>query len=227
MVLEVIVQSLDDARAALEGGADRLEVVRAIEDGGLTPPLELVHEIAAHVGLPLRVMVRENAGFRIDDGELDRLRSAAYAFESAGVHGIVLGFADPGGVRMEEVMSVLAEAPRVAVTFHRAFDTLLEPDAAIPVVAACPQVDRILTSGGNGSAEDRCARLHRYSMAAAGRLHIVAGGGVDEDSIRAFARTQCVQEVHVGRAARADSHPSSAVSARRVAALRKLLDRSG
>src|SRR5262245_44731088 len=63
MLLEVIVQSLDDARAALAGGADRLEVVRAIEDGGLTPPIELVHEIAAHVGLPLRVMVRENAGY--------------------------------------------------------------------------------------------------------------------------------------------------------------------
>src|SRR5512145_2202459 len=78
MILEIIVQSLDDARAALEGGADRLEGVRAIEDGGLTPPLELVHEIAAHVGLPLRVMVRENAGFRIHEGELDRLQRAAY-----------------------------------------------------------------------------------------------------------------------------------------------------
>jgi hypothetical protein len=42
-----------------------------------------------------------------------------------------------------------------------------------------------------------------------------------------FARTQCVQEIHVGRAARADSHPSAAVSAKRVAALRKLIDGSG
>ena len=227
MLLEVIVQSLDDARAALEGGADRLEVVRAIEDGGLTPPIELVHEIAAHVGLPLRVMVRENAGYRIDAGELDRLQRAAYAFAAANVDGIVLGFADPGGVRMADVMSVLAEAPGVAVTFHRAFDTLIDPVAEIPTVAACPQVDRILTSGGNGTAEERIELLRRFSMAAADRLTIIAGGGVDEASIKAFVRTQCVKEIHVGRAARADSQSSGAVNAKRVAVLRKLIDASG
>ena len=227
MLLEVIVQSLDDARAALEGGADRLEVVRAIDDGGLTPPLELVHEIAAHVGLPLRVMVRENAGYRIEAGELDRLQRAAYAFEAANVDGLVLGFADPGGVRMTDVLSVLAEAPAVAVTFHRAFDTLSDPVTAIPIVAACSQVDRILTSGGNGTAEERADQLHRYSMAAGDRLTIVAGGGIDEASIKAFVRTQCVKEIHVGRAARADSHHAAAVSAKRVTALRKLIDVSG
>jgi copper homeostasis protein len=227
MLLEVIVQSLDDARAALEGGADRLEVVRAIEDGGLTPSIELVHEIAAHVGLPLRVMVRENAGYRIDAGELDRLQRAAYAFEAANVDGIVLGFADPDGVRMADVVSVLADAPRVAVTFHRAFDSLRDPIEAIPLVAACPQVDRLLTSGGNGSPDERADRLHRYSKAAGARLTIIAGGGVDEASIRTFVRTQCVQEIHVGRAARTDSQSSAAVNAKRVAALRKLVDASG
>jgi copper homeostasis protein len=39
MLLEVIVLSVEDARAAEEGGADRLEVVRDIHLGGLTPPL--------------------------------------------------------------------------------------------------------------------------------------------------------------------------------------------
>ena len=33
LLLEVIVQTEADARAAAEGGADRLEVVRAIRDG--------------------------------------------------------------------------------------------------------------------------------------------------------------------------------------------------
>ena len=65
-LLEVIVQTLADAREAARGGADRLEVVRALEDGGLTPPLALVQEIAAEVSLPLRVMVRENAGYSTD-----------------------------------------------------------------------------------------------------------------------------------------------------------------
>ena len=63
IVLEVIVESVADAREAARGGADRLEVVRALELGGLTPPLTLVREIAEAVSLPLRVMVRGNAGY--------------------------------------------------------------------------------------------------------------------------------------------------------------------
>jgi copper homeostasis protein len=63
MLLEVIVLSVDDARTATEGGADRLEVVRDIRQGGLTPPLALVRAIQRETHLPLRVMVRENAGY--------------------------------------------------------------------------------------------------------------------------------------------------------------------
>jgi copper homeostasis protein len=225
ILLEVIVQSIEDARAAMEGGADRLEVVRAIEDGGLTPSIDLVHEIAAAVPLPLRVMVRENPGFRIGVGELNRLQQAARAFEDAGVHGIVLGFADPDGVRVTELKSVLAAASRVPVTFHRAFDSLKDPIGAIPAIAACPQVDRILTSGGSGSTAERVSRLRRYATAGSPRLTIVAGGRVDEDSLASFSRSGCVQEVHVGRAARGDGRSAGAVTARRVGVLRELLDR--
>ena len=57
------MQTVADAREAARGGADRLEVVRDLESGGLTPPLALVAAIAAETALPLRVMVRENAGF--------------------------------------------------------------------------------------------------------------------------------------------------------------------
>jgi len=39
-LLEVIALSADDAIAAERGGADRLEIVRAIDTGGLTPDLE-------------------------------------------------------------------------------------------------------------------------------------------------------------------------------------------
>ena len=73
MLLEVIVQTADDALAAQDGGADRLEVVRDIGVGGLTPSLALVDAIQAVTQLPLRVMVRENAGFSIGDGELPAL----------------------------------------------------------------------------------------------------------------------------------------------------------
>ena len=39
MLLEVIATSLDDALAAEDGGAGRLEIVHDLERGGLTPPV--------------------------------------------------------------------------------------------------------------------------------------------------------------------------------------------
>ena len=222
--LEVIVQSVGDARAAEEGGADRLEVVRSIEHGGLTPALDVVHEIAAAVRLPMRVMVRENAGFTIGNGELRRLQEAAASLEAANVDGIVIGFAGGGSLRLPDLENVLSAASRVRVTFHRAFDSLDDPIAAIPLVARCAQVDRILTSGGTGAPAARVETLRRYAKVA-GRLTMVAGGGVDDAAAAMFAQSNCVTEIHIGRAARADRVPGSPVAARSVAAIRALLDR--
>ena len=58
-ILEVIVSSLEDAKQAEAGGADRLEVVRDLEVGGLTPDFQLVEQIAGAVRIPIRVMLRE------------------------------------------------------------------------------------------------------------------------------------------------------------------------
>lgn len=225
MLLEVIVQSVEDARAAADGGADRLEVVRAIEDGGLTPPIELVEAIAAAVPLPVRVMVRENPGFALLPGELERLQQTARALHRAGVDGIVVGFADANGVRMQDVAGVLSAAPSVRATFHRAFDILIDPLAAIPAIAGCGQIDRVLTSGGVGTASERARRLARYS--AASRLTILAGGGVDAECAGLFARERVVREIHIGRAARVNGDAGGPVSAADVRMIRRSIDQSG
>ena len=227
LLLEVIVQSEADARAAAEGGADRLEVVRAIREGGLTPPLSLVRTIARTTALPLRVMVRENAGYALDDGELPVLRHAAAELAEAGVDGIVIGFARAGLVAIDDLARVLEAAPGVRATFHRAFDAIDDPLSAIDALAGVPQIDRILTDGGGGSPQARCDRLHGYAARGAGRLTVIAGSGVTDETVALFARTGCVREVHVGRAAREDGNPEGPVSAARVRRLRALADGGG
>lgn len=223
MLLEVIVLTVADAVAAAEGGADRLEVVRDMRQGGLTPPLTLVRDIAAATPLPLRVMVRANGGYTLEDDELFPLREAAAAFADAGVHGLVVGFAHGGHPDLDAVRRILDAAPGARATFHRAFDTLPDPLAAIAAIARLPAIDRILTRGGEGPAAARAARLAAWRGAAAGRLEIVAGGGVDEDALALFARQGVVREIHVGRAARDGGDPEGPVSAARVRHLKALL----
>ncbi len=222
MLLEVIVQSVSDAREAARGGADRLEVVRNLEAGGLTPPHDLVRDIAAEVSLPLRVMVRENDGYATHPGERSALADAAAAFADLGVDGIVIGFARDGQPQIDDVIDVVPTAVRV--TFHRAFDQLADPCGAIARLSTVAQIDRILTSGGEGSPMARCERLHEYQALAGSRLTIIAGGGVDEELLRLLAQRQIMREIHVGRAAREGQRLDGAVSAASVRRLRTLLD---
>src|SRR5687768_8721585 len=108
LVLEVIVQSAADARAAEAGGADRLEVVRDIERDGLTPSIEVVRDIQAVSRLPLRVMVRESDGFSIrNEDELRRLQQAFAAFAALGIDGAVVGFARDGALDLQAMRAVL------------------------------------------------------------------------------------------------------------------------
>jgi copper homeostasis protein len=223
VLLEVIVQTMADARQAVRGGADRLEVVRDIRDGGLTPPLSLVRAIAEETALPLRVMVRENAGYAMNPDELPLLRGAAVDFSSLGVDGIVIGFAERGRLALDDVRRVLEAAPAVRVTFHRAFDQLRDPVSAIDELTRVAQIDRILTDGGGGDAASRCRRLGDYRARAGDRLAILAGGGVDEAILAHLAANACVREIHVGRIAREGNDPEGAVSADRVRRLRDLL----
>jgi copper homeostasis protein len=223
-VLEVIVDSVADAREAAAGGADRLEVVRALELGGLTPPLLLVREIAEAVSLPLRVIVRGNAGYATDAEERAALRGDAASLAALGIDGLVIGFSDAGQPRLDDLLDVVGAIGDVRATFHRAFDQLRDPLGAIDVLKNVSPVDRILTSGGDGPPQARCGRLADYQRRAGDRLTIIAGGGVDDVMLAEIARTRCVREVHVGRAAREGGRQEAPVTATAVARIRRILE---
>jgi copper homeostasis protein len=226
VILEVIVQTIEDAQEATAGGADRLEVVRDILQGGLTPSIALVRDIQQATTLPLRVMVRENAGYTTDTAELATLQRAAHELWSLGVDGLVIGFAEHGRLRLDDVHAATGRAPGARITFHRAFDSLAAPEEALPLLAADPAIDRILTSGGGGTAEERSARLGRWRRRLASLrqgVTIIAGGGVDEEALRVLAREQSVSEAHVGRAARQDDDPNGPVREARVRHLKSII----
>src|SRR4029079_13785662 len=123
-ILEVIACSVADAVEAQKGGAGRLEVVRDLDRGGLTPSLELVRAIKEAVDLPLRVMVRESDGFGTsDEMEIERLCDAASELSSLGIDGLVTGFIKRGSSAFGLTSRVLACAPGLNATFHHAFES--------------------------------------------------------------------------------------------------------
>jgi copper homeostasis protein len=222
--LEVIACSVADAVEAEKGGAARLEVVRELGRGGLTPPLELVTAIKQAVNLPLRVMLRESDSFEVHSAdEMDRLRTAAVQFSSLGVDGFVLGFLQGGQVDVERTQRVLACALHVRATFHHAFEAATDKASALGEIKKLPQVDRVLSSGGADDLELRVQRLDQYAKAAAPELTIIAGGGVDGEALLQIGRATNIREFHVGRAARAGFQVEGNVRASLVSELVKKL----
>jgi copper homeostasis protein len=213
-LLEVIVCSVADAVEAERGGASRLEIVRDLHQGGLTPSIELVCEIKQATELPVRVMLRESAGYRTNGAdEVDRLCRAAKAFASLDVDGFVLGFLKDGEVDVELTQRVLACAPETRATFHHALEDTNDKLRALTDIKRLPQVDRILSSGGTDQLTSRVQRLAAYEHAAAPELTILAGGGIDSKAIVEIKRATRIREFHVGRAARLNFQVDGAVQA--------------
>lgn len=231
-LLEVIVTSVEEAREAELGGADRLELVRALELGGLTPDPSVVEAMVRSVPLPVRVMVRENASMTAHPEEVGRLRSAAREFAQWPIDGLVVGFVKDACLDWEALGEVFGAAPETRVTMHRAFEQVADPAAAIEQLKRHPQVDRILTSGGAGNWEQRKRNLLAWQKLAAPEITILVGVG-----LRTAILTEISQspgdaagtalhpsgfEFHVGRAARLPQTAEGVVSRDQVAHLKAL-----
>ena len=131
-LLEVIVTSETDAMEAEQGGADRLELVRALDQGGLTPEPGLVQQVLASVSVPVRVMLRENASMSAGgSAAFEALQSRAQALTQLSVDGFVIGFIEHGCLDVDSLRRLLEALPGRRATFHRAFDELKEPVRAI------------------------------------------------------------------------------------------------
>src|SRR4030095_5967971 len=98
ILLETIVSSLDDARAAFRGGADRFELCSALALGGLTPSLGTLAAIKAEIPTPVMFMVRpREGGMAYTEGEFAVIERAAALALEAGADGLVFGFLTPDG----------------------------------------------------------------------------------------------------------------------------------
>lgn len=54
-MLEICVDTIESVRAAVAGGADRIELCSALCDGGLTPTLGFLKVVKREVNIPLYI----------------------------------------------------------------------------------------------------------------------------------------------------------------------------
>ncbi|KQR78197.1 copper homeostasis protein CutC [Rhizobium sp. Leaf384] len=195
ILLEVCVDDAAGLLAAVEGGADRVELCSALSLGGLTPSVGLM-QLAARMAVPVYAMIRPRAGdFVFDETEIALMEAEIDAARQAGLAGVVLG-ASLGDRSLDSAsLARLAQhADGMGRTLHRAFD--LVPDRAAALETAVDLgFERILTSGGETTAAKGIAAIADLVGQARGRLSIMPGSGVSLTNIGPLLATG-VLEVH-------------------------------
>lgn len=148
-VLEICVDSLHSARAAIAGGADRIELCSALTVGGLTPYEMLLRQIREESDIPVRCLMRPRGGdFLYTPEELDMLRRQILQLKNAGADGFVIGCMTAEGTLDMEAMKPLIDAcGGKGITLHRCIDVSRDL-AETYMDAKALGIDTVLTSGG-------------------------------------------------------------------------------
>lgn len=190
ILLEVAVASVEDALAAHAGGADRLELNAALPLGGLTPTPGLVRGVRNAVPLPLVVLLRPRpSGFCYSRHELAVMERD---LEWVGDLPVAVGVLTDQG---EIDVPAMKRFARPGTVFHRAFDLVPDPFAALERLIDLG-VRRVMTSGQAATALDGADRIARLIDAARGRIEVLPAAGIRPENVRELVRRTGCGQVH-------------------------------
>lgn len=190
MILEVCVDSLASARAAIRGGADRLELCAALAVGGLTPYTELLRQIRRESDIPVRCLMRPRAGdFLYTPEEISMMASQIPELKNAGADGFVIGCLNARGDLDAKAMEPLLEAAQgMGLTLHRAIDVSRDPVKTY-LDAGRLGIDTVLTSGAKGNCTAGKEIIGELlALQEQGGPQVLIGAGVNASIIRAFRK---------------------------------------
>ncbi len=197
--VEICVDAVDSALAAQHGGAHRIELCANLLEGGTTPSAGLLQVVRHKVAMPVHVMIRPRGGdFCYGDDEFAVMQQDIVNAKSHGADGLVFGLLNPDGtVDVERTSKLVELAKPLPVTFHRAFDVCADLASALEAVISTGAA-RTLTSGGEASALAGSSSLGRLIQQSAGRIAILAGGGINPTNARQVVEKSGVHEIHAG-----------------------------
>ncbi|WP_462410577.1 copper homeostasis protein CutC [Neobacillus sp. Marseille-QA0830] len=227
-LVEVIVLNQEEARTAEAHGADRLELVSAMSEGGLTASYGTIKTVVQSVTIPVMVMVRPHSfSFVYRKHEWDAMKEDIKVIRELGAAGIVFGAnTEQKTVDYELLEMVLEEAKGLSVTFHRAID---EVDSLAICKSLCDspfKIDRILTSGGQPTVPnglDTLQKMIEVSQKTNGPI-IMPGGGLNADNIGYIHKQLQASEYHFGSAVRLDGNFKNPIRGDVIQTIKKLVN---
>jgi copper homeostasis protein len=223
VVLEVAVSDPRDVPGAAEGGADRLHAVVPGPTCGLSPEPALVSAICRESDLPVFVLLRLNDSWSTTGGEFARLVGLGEDYLACGATGVAFGFLDGDlEIDTETCRMLLDRLPQVPWTFHRAFDSTLDPRRSWRLLLPMPRLVAVRTAGsarGMGAGFDDLLATITPENAPL----VMAGGGLTAEQVPWLVQAG-VRQVHLGNQVRPGASAKAYVDAGYVRSWRSLVD---
>jgi copper homeostasis protein len=206
MLLEIVVYNIESALRAQEGGADRIELCDNPGEGGTTPSYGTIEVVRQNVSMDVYVMIRPRGGdFLYSSYEFYTMKRDISQCQRLSVDGVVFGILNPDGtLDKKRCKELIARARPLKVTCHRAFDMTRDPFEALE---DCIEIgfDRILTAGQRAIAGDGAELIGELIKKAEGRIAIMPGSGVNENTVESILRKSGANEIHFSATAFRDS----------------------
>lgn len=198
-IIEICCVNYEDCIHAEMCGADRIELCASMAAGGLTPSLGVFQMVKEHVHIPVMVMIRpRGAGFCYHDYEFEIMKRDTEIFLSNGAEGCVFGILNADKTvdrtRTEELAAIIHKYGKEAV-FHRAFDECPNKEQAIQELIACG-IDRILTAGGQGNADEHLDDLKRWQDTYGEQIQLQVCGSIRSHNAMSIMKQIGFDQVH-------------------------------
>ena len=188
-LLEICVDSLASARAAIAGGADRIELCSALLAGGLTPFEGLLRQIRRESDIAVRCLMRPRPGdFLYTREELALMKDQILSLKETGADGFVIGCLTAEGDLDIRAMEPLVEAcGDSGITLHRCIDVSRDVFQTYRDAQELG-IDTVLTSGAAASCKAGRENIGKLLQLGdeIGGPEILVGAGVNASVIRQF-----------------------------------------
>ncbi|MCB2294742.1 copper homeostasis protein CutC [Clostridium algoriphilum] len=204
-MIEIIAATIEDVKRIEESGADRIELVSALSEGGLTPSYSLIKRAVQSVKIPVNVMIRPHGkSFIYTDEEIEVMVEDIMIAKELNVNGVVFGVLNiDNEICIPSLEKLLKACDGIDVTFHRAIDELTDQVKGIEVLAGYSQINNVLTSGGKGNILKNIPVI-KNMVEKEKHINVIAGGGLNLGNIIEVMIKTKAPQYHFGTAIRND-----------------------
>ena len=224
-MLEIIVETLQDALAAQAGGATQVDFKSAFPIDGLTPSAGMMEQVMPALEIPVLLLIRPHARtFVYSKEDVDVMCRNIRLGRKLGADAFLLGaLAQDGEVDTEAMRAFQEVAGGLPLHFNLAWELAADPERALQTAIELGVKSARIT-GGAGSAVEGVAQIRKLADVAAGRIDLLLARGVTEETVGQLVEATGVTHAHAGRGVRIPQSPYGTVDEHKVRRLAAALE---